>query len=163
MLFIMMWWTGHNYTILKLGFPYIEVCPSQDFHDPALQYIFNNLKIMQIIVGRTLLFYEDPPILPTPLFQILSTPLFSTPPHCSFVVLFLWLNGWLCHIWRAVLLDNIVDLHMLSLGNLVPEGPCRDVSRPFERPVYWFGYPNNTVQVLLFQLYSTKICLSSDQ
>ena len=83
----MMWSTGHNYTIPKSGFPYIEVCPLQDFHDPALQHMLNNLKIMQIIVGRALLFYEEPPLLPTPLFLILSTPPFSTPPHCSFWVI----------------------------------------------------------------------------
>ena len=29
-----------------------------------------------------------------------------------------------CAIFDAILLDNIMDLHMLSLGTLVPEGPC---------------------------------------
>ena len=33
-----------------------------------------------------------------------------------------WLSGWLHHIWCAILLD-IIDLHMLSLGALNPEGP----------------------------------------
>ena len=43
--------------------------------------------------GSNNLFYEEPPILPIPFFQILSKPPFLSP------------------------------LHMPSLGNLVPEGP----------------------------------------
>ena len=31
---------------------------------------------------------------------------------------FLWLNGWLNHIWCAILLNDIMDLHMSSLGTL---------------------------------------------
>ena len=45
-------------------------------------------------------------------------------PHCFLsVVLFLWLNGWSLHIWFAILLNDNMDLHMSSLGSLVPEGP----------------------------------------
>ena len=46
-----------------------------------------------------------PPILPPlPFFQI-----------CSFYWLVFWLNRWLCLIWCAILLNDIIDLHMLSL------------------------------------------------
>ena len=70
--------------------------------------------------------YPPPPIL----FQILSNTLSSTflsPPTSTqtvlSVVLFLWLNGWSCHSWCAILLNNNMDLHMSSHGTLVPEGP----------------------------------------
>ena len=57
------------------------------------------------IVSRGLL---TPPLLPTPLFQIMSNPSLSlSPPTSSHtvlsVVLFLWMNGWSCHIWCVVL------------------------------------------------------------
>ena len=73
------------------------------------------------MVGRkvlTPLFHEDPspPILPTPLFQILSYPLSphfsvtSNPqPHCSFCC-------------PASLAEWGITLHMSSLGTLVPKG-----------------------------------------
>ena len=32
--------------------------------------------------------------------------------------LFLWLNGWSHHIWCVILLNDIMDLHMSSLGTL---------------------------------------------
>ena len=59
-----------------------------------------------------------------PLFQILSNPsphlLPSTPtPTVLSVALFLWLNGWFCHIWCAILPNDNIDLHMSSLGTLV--------------------------------------------
>ena len=41
-------------------------------------------------------------------------------PTALFVVLFLWLNGRLYHIWCTVLLNDIMDLQMLSLVILVP-------------------------------------------
>ena len=52
------------------------------------------------------------------------------------VVLFVWLNGWLHHIWCAILLNDITNLHMPNLGTLVPQGPwCAFyVTR---RQVYW--------------------------
>ena len=58
----------------------------------------------------------NPPPPPTPLPCHLQPPL-----HC-FIVLCLWLNGWSCHIWCAILLNNM-NLHMSSLGTLVPQGP----------------------------------------
>ena len=51
-------------------------------------------------------------------FLVISSP---TPTVLS-VVLFLWLSRW-SHIWWAVLLNDDMDLHMLSLGTLLPEGP----------------------------------------
>ena len=80
--------------------------------------------------GSNRLFYEDHPILLTPLlFQILYNPLSptslspptSTPTVLS-VVLFLWLNGVSCHIGCTILLNDNMDLHMSNLGNLVPKG-----------------------------------------
>ena len=76
----------------------------------------------------------------TPLFQILSYPpspcsLLPTTPSsllfllscylsfcCLSAVLFL-LNGWLHHIWWAILLNDILAQHMSILGTLVSEGP----------------------------------------
>ena len=91
------------------------------------------------IVGRgvlTPLFYENPLYCLFVLFQILSTPSPTSlsPPiptsnphlHCSFcfnVSLPEWVMGWSYHIWCAILLNDNVDLHMSSLGSLVPEGP----------------------------------------
>ena len=65
--------------------------------------------------------YEDPPILsPPPPHTSLSL---QTPtPTVLSVVLFLWQNGWSHHIWCAILLNDNMDLHMFSLGTLVPEG-----------------------------------------
>ena len=48
----------------------------------------------------------------------------SSTPTALFVTLFLWLNGWLCSIWCVILLNDIVDIHMLSLGTSIPEGTC---------------------------------------
>ena len=45
-------------------------------------------------------------------------------PSAHFVALFLELSGWLCHIWCAVLLNDIMCIQMFSISTLVPEGPC---------------------------------------
>ena len=77
------------------------------------------------------------------------TPL-SIPTVLS-VVLFLWLIKRSCHIWCAVLLNDNMDLHMSSLGTLVPEGPwC--VFYATRRQVYW-GLTHNVV----FYWYSDLI------
>ena len=55
-------------------------------------------------------------------------PFLSLPtldPTALFVALFLvlfWLNGWSLHIWVAILLNDIMDIHISSLGTFVPEG-----------------------------------------
>ena len=75
---------------------------------------------------------------PYPSFKIcpnaslpLSRHLQHPPP-----LLFLWLNGWSYHIWCVILLNDVMNLHMLGLGNLVPEKPwC--VFCAIRRQVYW--------------------------
>ena len=79
--------------------------------------------------GANLPILSRPPILPLSLFfkfcpipsTFLSLP-FPTPTVLS-IVLFLWLNGWSRCIGCAILLNDNMDLHILSLGTLVPEGP----------------------------------------
>ena len=69
---------------------------------------------------------KSPPLyclLPLPMFQILSNPLHPPQPPPFFVALFLWLNGSSSHIWCFILLNNFMDLHMVSLGTLVSQGP----------------------------------------
>ena len=57
-------------------------------------------------------------------FSFCISPCLQTPtPTVVSAALFLWLNGWWCHIWCAVLLNDNMDLHMSSLGTIVPEGP----------------------------------------
>ena len=59
-------------------------------------------------------------------FLNLSThppPLSNLHSHCFFfVTLFRWLNGLLHHIWYVVLVNDIMDLHIFSLGIILPEG-----------------------------------------
>ena len=84
------------------------------------------------IVGRgvlTLTFYEDPhspPLYCLPTFfkfsPILSPPSLPPPsptPTAHSVVLFLWQNEWSSHIWCAILLNDIMDVHMSSLRTLM--------------------------------------------
>ena len=81
-------------------------------------------------------------MLPIPPVQILSNPLpshhFQPPPSnptALFDVLFLYLNGWLCHISWVILL-NIMNLRRMSLGNFVPGRPyC--VFYATRHQVYW--------------------------
>ena len=102
---------------------------------------FYSLKLVSTIVGRgflTPLFYGDPvppKLLPPP------PPLFSS----------FWLNGWSRHIWCAIWLNDIRDLHMSSLVALVPEGPwC--VFYATMHQVYW-GPTHN----VFFRWYSNLI------
>ena len=63
---------------------------------------------------------------PTPSFQIFSNsspPLFPVNSDPHHLLLFLKQNGWSRHVWFAILLNDAMDLHMSSLGTLVPEGP----------------------------------------
>ena len=106
------------------------------------------------IVGRKVLtppVLWRSPILSTPSFfkfcpttlPIPTTlpPLTATPTVLS-VVLFLWLNEWSCHTWCAILLND-VDLHVLSLCTVVPEGPLC-VFYVTRCQIYW-GLTHNVV------------------
>ena len=62
------------------------------------------------------IFYEKPYIAWPP-FRILLP-----PSSTVFVALLLWLNVWSHQI--CVILHEIMDLHLLSLGTLVPAVPC---------------------------------------
>ena len=79
------------------------------------------------------------PLAPLPHF--LSPP--TLTPTVLSVVLFLWLNGCSHHIWCVILLNDNMDLHMPSLGTLVPEGTwCLFYAT--RRQVYW-GLSHNFV------------------
>ena len=82
----------------------------------------------------------------TPFLQILSNPPLCLLP-CQLQpppsLLFLWLTGWSRHIWCAMLLNYMMNLHMFSLGTLAPEGPwC--VFYATRQQVYW-ALTNNVV------------------
>ena len=122
------------------------------------------------IVGRgvlTPLWWRPPIYIAYPLshFQILSTsPLPLAPshfpatsnPHATVlsVFLFLWLNGSSCHIWCATLLHDNMDLHMQSLGTLLPEGPwCVFYAFYATRHQAYWGLAHNVI----FYWYSDLI------
>ena len=108
----------------------------------------------------TPIFYEKNPILPTPLFQILSAcpfpnPTFLSPPTPTptvlSIALLLWLNGWSRHIWCAILFgDNSGSTHVehcyLSTRRTLICVLCN------KRQVYW-GLAHNVV----FHWYSHLI------
>ena len=81
-----------------------------------------------------------------PLLQI-----FPNPPPCPLPcqlqdpssLLFFWLIGWSCHIWCAILLTYIMDLHMFSLGTFAPDGLWW-VFYARRRQVHW-ALTNNVV------------------
>ena len=76
-------------------------------------------------------------------------------PSVPSVVLFFWLNGWLRHIWCAILLNDNMDLNMSSLCTLVPEGPwcvfCATRSQ-----VYWVLTDNMIFTGTLSWYYTQK-------
>ena len=90
--------------------------------------------------------------MPSPCFSNFEPPLPPTsPPTVYFVALFLWQNGWWHHILCGFFVNYILDLHMLTLGTLVAEGPCC-VFQPTRRQVYnglthngVFGFQYHTV------------------
>ena len=97
-----------------------------------------------------------PPILPTPPFFKFCPPP-SLPYHLQPAPPLLFLlsvslaNGWSRHILCAILLNDNKDLHMSSVGTLVPEGPwC--VFYATRCQVYW-GLTHNVV----FYWYSNLI------
>ena len=78
------------------------------------------------------------------------SPQIAYPPPPPFFSSF-WLNGWSRHIWCAIWLNDIRDLHMSSLVALVPEGPwC--VFYATMHQVYW-GPTHN----VFFRWYSNLI------
>ena len=93
-------------------------------------YFNRHLRSKMHVVGRgilTPLFYEDPLyyLPPCQFFSNLPIPSLSPPtptPAALSVVLYFWLTWWSYRTWCAILLNDIMDLHMLSLGTLVPEG-----------------------------------------
>ena len=127
--------------------------------------------VLYCLVGRVALnplLYKDPLYCLPPLFQILSNPptppsLFpATPiPIAYTVVLFLCLNGWLQHNWCAILLNDIIDIHMLRLRTLmhvlcnkassfvacigVSIPPFKDFPSPF--------FPSHTLNLYRFFVY----------
>ena len=80
----------------------------------------------------------------------------TSNPHATVlsVVLFLRLNGSSCHIWCATLLHNNMDLHMHSLGTLLPEGPwCVFYAFYATRHQVYWGLAHNVI----FYWYSDLI------
>ena len=81
-----------------------------------------------------------PYLMKSPFFKFCQPPPFLLPPTPTLpalsVVLFLWLDGWSRYIICTILLNDIMDLQMPSVGTLVPEGPwC--VFYATRRQVYW--------------------------
>ena len=70
--------------------------------------------------GMLNLYFMKTPLycLPPPTSLSLQTP----TPNVLSIVLFLWQNGWSHHTWCAILLNDNMDLHMFSLGTLLPQG-----------------------------------------
>ena len=82
-------------------------------------------------------------------FPHLSVPPAPTPTVLS-VVLFLWLNRRSCRISCTNLNNDNMDLYILSLGTLVPEGPwC--VFYATRHQVYW-GLTQGVLLVLWFDI-----------
>ena len=111
-----------------------------------------------LIVGRGFLTpsFMKIPLYCLPLFfQILFNPHLPTfTPTAFFVALFLWLNWWSLHICCVILPNDTSDLHMSSLGIIVPEGPyC--VFYVIRHQVYWGQTDVFFLQVLWF--YITRI------
>ena len=85
-------------------------------------------------------FYNGPPILPTPPFSkfVLLPLLCHLQPPPALPILFSCFFSWMGDDSRcdAILLNDNMDLYMLSLGTIVPEGPwC--VFYATRHEVYW--------------------------
>ena len=95
-----------------------------------------------------------------PIFQIYTKPFSPLPttftPTALFVTLFHWLNGWFHHNWCVILLNDIMDLHMFSLGTIVPEGPCC-VFYATKHRVYWCLTHNVVCTSTLIGYHTHKI------
>ena len=83
--------------------------------------VFLKLQILQSLIKKEL---NSEPVYND---KYIKTKITLTPPPPTLsvlsVVLFLWLNGWLHHIWFAIFLNDNMDLHMTNLGTLVSEWP----------------------------------------
>ena len=81
-------------------------------------------------------FFKFCPTSPKTLTPTSLSPPILTPTVLS-VAQFLWLNGWSCHIWCAILLNDNMDLYMSSLGTLIRHqvywGPTHNVV------FYWYS------------------------
>ena len=107
--FFFLWWQEliiavRNYLDQHTFMPWLLAC-----------FVRLIIKLFQLaeVSYPPFLIYEDPPILP-----ILSFSNFydtAKPLPTIFVVSFLWQNGWLCQIWCVILLNDIMNLHVLSL------------------------------------------------
>ena len=103
-----------------------------------------------MIVGRGVLtsqFYEDlPPYIPSlPFFKFCPIPPSMFPPTSTptahSVVLFLWLNGWSCHVWCTVLLNDNMNVHMSSPRTFI-RVLCNKASNFIEWLVYQLPFNN---------------------
>ena len=112
-----------------------------------------DLCVCFLTVVLPLYFTKIPPYIAYhPLFPNSLSP--STPsPTAISVVLFLWLNGWSCYVWYAILFNNIMDKKKSRRDTLVPEWPwC--VFYATSCKVYW-GLTHHVV----FCWYSDLISL----
>ena len=101
--------------------------------------------------------YWQPPIFkfclhPAP---CLSSPKSLPPLFTLFFALFIWLNGWSFHIWCVILFNDVMDLHMLILGTLVPEEPCC-VFYTTRHQIYWGLYIMRFFASTLFWYHTYK-------
>ena len=110
------------------------------FSNLSQKKLLKQSTLIKLIFGRGILapYFMNTPVLFISPFSNFVQPPSPLPCHLQppAPLLFLRLNWWLRHIWCAVLLNDIMDLHMSSLGTLVPEGPwC--VFYATKRQVYW--------------------------
>ena len=101
--------------------------------DPNPRY-FMKTPLYCLLLPPLQYFVHPLPPPPPPLFFV------ATNPHA---VLFLFLNGWSRHILCSILLNDIMNLHVPSLGIFVSDGPwC--VFYATRCQVYW-GLPHEVV------------------
>ena len=77
-----------------------------------------------------------------PFFKFCPTPPSPFPPTLTatahYVTFFSRLNGWSCHIWCAILLNDIMDVHMSSLKTLMHVS-CNNASSLLSSDI-WCGF-----------------------
>ena len=82
--------------------------------------------------------------------SFIDYPFASNPTTAHSVVFFLWLNGWLRHVWCATFLNDIVDVQMLSFRTLM-HVLCNKVSSLL-RSDTWYSF----LLVLWFDITHTN-------